>query len=154
MPVLIQLGVDQDSYEVHVGGVKLESYVSWTDVVAAGHDPLHHQSTSHGIVQPRLLRNTMQMRVKLSTFAGQGFVVLHFKVNKTIKEETKDNVAEVAEEMVEVSDFPKRLLTKMVVVAKVVVTRIVILIVGIKDHLHGGEGVVHAHDNQNNPVQV
>ena len=50
MAPLIELEEHEDSDEVHVGGVKLESNCCGADMIAAGHDSLHNKSRSHGIV--------------------------------------------------------------------------------------------------------
>ena len=46
----------QTSQHVHVGGVELEVGLVGADVVAGGHDPLHHQTEPQSVQQPKVLQ--------------------------------------------------------------------------------------------------
>ena len=93
--------MDEDGDEVHEGGVKLEAGGGGADVVGSRHQPLHHEGTSHRVVDPGEIRNAM---------VGQKFVCniigvspgLH--VNDADEGESKDHIAKVAEDVVEVKN--------------------------------------------------
>ena len=154
MSALIKLEEHENSNEVHVSGVKLESDRGRADMITARHDSLHDESRAHGIVEPSLVRNSVKVGIKLLACGRQGFEVSSFQEDETVEKQTKDNVAKVAKEMIEISHFSERFLAKMVVVTEVMVACLIILCVGVQHHLHGGEGVVHTDDDQHHPVQV
>ena len=51
MADLVELHEHKDGDDVHEGGVELEGDVGWADVVAGGHDALHHQGQAHRVVE-------------------------------------------------------------------------------------------------------
>ena len=65
MSALIKLEEHENSNEVHVSGVKLESNRGRADMITAGHDSFHDKSRAHGIVEPSLVRNSVKVGIKL-----------------------------------------------------------------------------------------
>ena len=92
--------MDEDGDEVHEGGVKLEAGGGGADVVGSRHQPLHHEGTSHRVVDPGEIWNAT---------VGQKFVFvigvsLGLHVNDAYESESKNHVSEVAEDVVEVEN--------------------------------------------------
>ena len=122
MSVLVELDLHEDANEVHVGGVKLEEDVLWTDVIATRHEALHHQSHAQSIKYTVVLRNSKLVMIKIVQFFNcfKKLSLLH--TDKTDEEDAIANVANVAEDIVEGSQLAIRLETKEVIVAKVLIT--------------------------------
>ena len=89
--------MDEDGDEVHEGGVKLEAGCGGTDVVGSRHEPLHHEGTSHRVVDSGEIRNAT---------IGQKFVyVIGVSLGLHVNEgESKNHIAKVAEDVVEVKN--------------------------------------------------
>ena len=62
---LVKLHKHQYSDQVHEGGVELEGDIGGTDVVGAGHHPLHAQSKTHSKVESILARDTIFFLVEI-----------------------------------------------------------------------------------------
>ena len=123
---------DRESHEfdiveyqhLHEGRVELEGDVGGTDVVAGGHDSLHHESHSHGVVEPVLAGHSQHAAVHALLFSHFPLEFIEFlftQFDDIHKKETEDTVAEIAEDVIEIINFSKRFLAKVVVEADVLI---------------------------------
>ena len=108
VPDRIRLNVRYMSAQyVHEGGVELECDVGGTDVVAGAHHPLHEEGQSQREVEAVLGRNSKLFFLDCCV-VFQKFLVLHLvEENNAHVEEAEHTVAQVAEDVVEVSDQTK-----------------------------------------------
>ena len=151
---LVEFHKHEDSNEVHEGGVKLEGDVGGADVVGGGHDSLHEESQAEGEVETVLCRDP-ELFPPDGRVVFQELLVLHLlEENDAHEEEAEDTVAEVAEDVVEVSDETQRLPAEVVVVADVLVPSDALLVGEAEDHLEDGEGVEHADQEENSEVEL
>ena len=124
MSVLVKLDIHEDGHEIHESGIKLEADAGRTDMIAGGHQSFHCKSSAHGVVYSVLVRDSMPVLNKiLAVVFFTLFKPLMFEVDDTNKDDSKDNIAKVTEEMVKIQERSQWLLTETVVVADVVVTR-------------------------------
>ena len=151
---LVEFHKHEDSNEVHEGGVKLEGDVGGTDVVGGGHDSLHEEGQAEGEVETVLGRDS-ELLSPDGRVVFEELLVLHLlEENDAHEEEAEDTVAEVAEDVVEVSDETQGFPTEIVVVADVLVACNALLVGEAEDHLEDGEGVEHADQEENSEVEL
>ena len=123
MSDLIELHEHQDGNEVHEGCIELEGDVGGADMVAAGHDALHEESQTHGIVQRILCGHSKLLFANIGVLGQEALVAKLFDQDDSHEEEAEGTISEVAEDMVKVSDQSKRFSAKVVVVANVLIAR-------------------------------
>ena len=101
---LVELHEHEDGNEVHEGGVELEGDVGGTDVIAGAHDPLHEEGQTEGEVETVLGGNSELLLLDGGIVLQEGFVLHLLEEDDAHEEETKDAVAEVTEDVIEISD--------------------------------------------------
>merc|ERR1719429_607728 len=152
---LVDLEEDQHCDGVHEGGVKLEVLGSGTDVVAAGENPLHDESTTHGVEDAVGLGDAAKlwMRSRVFTCICEFFLgnqrltaeLLVFSASvfhDQDEEESTNDVANVAEDVAEVCNWSPRVETEEVEVARVHVALLQRHVLVIQDQLEHRESVV------------
>ena len=154
MTTLEELDEHQDGHEVHVGGVKLEGEGGGADVVDCGHHPLHDESCPHGVIHTVLLWHPVLVWVEVLVTYLKVSVSLAFHPDYTDEKKTKYNITEIAESAPKVLQLPKWFGASVVQKAKILVPGQVVLLVGVEHHLHRGDGVVDADDQNTLPVHL
>ena len=106
---LVELHEHEDGNEVHEGGVELEGDVGGTDVIAGAHNPLHEEGQAQGEVEAVLGRHSVALRRDGLILTQESVVLQFLKVDDGHKEQAKHAVAEITENVIEISKKTQRL---------------------------------------------
>ena len=118
MPALEKVDCHEDGEQVHVGRVKLEVDVRWTEMVAGRHDSDHEEGEAHRVEQAVVKNHSFVLNLVLSLFKFEE--LLHS--DDFDEKKTKEWVAYVAQEMVAHDESTCRLQAPKVVEATVLIS--------------------------------
>ena len=82
---------------------------------------LHKQGQSHSKIETILSRYSIFSSINIGIFCQERFIFQFLEKDDAHEEKSKDTIAKVTEDMVEVSDMAQRLSAEIIVVANILV---------------------------------